>query len=114
MSTPANRKTIDRLRTFAEALDSNVVVTEKFTCKKVVLDLQPQPFSPEMVQKARSVLNVSQSLFAEFLGVSPSTIRDWEQGRYPPKNLACRFMEEIIRDPEYWTKRVQQSAKVIA
>lgn len=83
-------------------------VSEKFTCHKLALDLNPQPYSPELVKKTRKILTASQALFAQFLGVSPQTVRAWEQGVNTPRDSACRLMDEIRHDPEYWQARLQQ------
>ena len=85
---------------------------EKLTCRKVVLDLHPVPYSPETVIATRRMLKISQSVFAQFIGVKTSTIRAWEQGRNPPPDIACRFMDEIQRNPEYWRKRIATSIRV--
>ncbi|MEM7810897.1 MAG: helix-turn-helix domain-containing protein, partial [Planctomycetota bacterium] len=69
-------------------------------------------FTAKAVRTARSRLNVSQSLFADFLGVSVSTVQDWEQGRRSPKDIACRMMEEILTNPSYWKKRFRELATV--
>jgi DNA-binding transcriptional regulator YiaG len=53
-------------------------------------------------------LGASQTIFAQFLGVSPSAVQDWEQGLKPPHGAACRLMDEIRRDPNYWIRRLQE------
>ncbi len=67
-------------------------------------------YDSPLVIETRKVLNVSQVLFARFLGVSPKTVRSWEQNAGSPSPMACRFMDEIRRAPDYWAERLQESA----
>lgn len=102
---------IRRLREFTKALRSGKV--ERFTCRKIRLNLKPTEYSPKLVKQTRKILNVSQALFARFLGVSPKTVRAWEQGFSTPHDMACRFLDEIRRDPEHWRKRLLQSIEEV-
>lgn len=109
----ANRKLLNRLRAFTESLESETG-EQNFTCKKITLNLQPQPYSAERVKHARGLVKLSQALFADLVGVSVRTVQDWEQGRNTPDKSACRLMDEIIRDPAYWKNRVAESAEVLS
>jgi len=51
---------------------------------------------------------LSQALFAQFLGVSIATVQAWEQGVKAPAKMACRCMDEMLRDPAQWQRRVRQ------
>lgn len=84
-------------------------VCDKFTCNRVILNLQPRDYTPEMVKEIRRTLRMSQAIFAQFLGVSPSTIKSWEQGQNPVPGVACRFFDEINSEPERWRERVRES-----
>jgi len=81
------------------------------TIRTIVLDLEPTPYSPELVKETRKLMGVSQALFAQFLGVSKATVSSWEQGDNKPKEIACRFMDEIRFDPKHWKKRLLGSMK---
>ena len=105
------KKIIDRLERFTSDLERGVDVARTDTCRQIVLDLDPTEFTAERVLQSRKVLGLSQVLFAKFLGVSPKTVRAWEQGTNPPQGIACRVMDEILHDPEYWRKRVTQMAR---
>ena len=59
------------------------------------------------IKTTRKLLGISQSVFSELLGVSTSTVQDWEQGRRIPSNIACRFIEEIMYDIAYWRNRLK-------
>jgi putative transcriptional regulator len=97
-----------RLNEFADALESGEDLA-KFTCRKVVLNLAAQPYDPSLVKKTRAILSVSQGIFAKFLGVSVDTVQSWEGGINTPSDMACRFMDEIRHDPQYWRKRLMAS-----
>jgi putative transcriptional regulator len=101
---------VQGLSEFAEALEQGDV-GERFTCRKVVLDLRPEPYTPDMVRAARKKLSASQALFAKFLGVSLNTVRSWEQGLSTPSKLACRFMDEISCNPKYWFQRLMDATR---
>jgi putative transcriptional regulator len=101
-------KLIQGLESFADALENDEDLNERFTCHKVVLDLQPSPHNPELVKQTRKVLRVSQRLFAQFLGVSTKCVQSWEQGDTTPQPMACRFMDEIRHDPERWRNRFRE------
>jgi putative transcriptional regulator len=103
---------IEGLREFADSLEKKERITQKYNCRVVELDLRPTSYTPEIVRETRKLLEASQTVFAQFLGVSPNTVRAWEQGLNVPKDVACRFMDEIRRDPEYWRKRLRESAVV--
>jgi DNA-binding transcriptional regulator YiaG len=104
------RQMVERLKRFAEALEETDSIPKRFTCRTVKLNLEPTPYDPERVKKAREALAASQVIFAQFLGVSPSAVRDWEQGAKPPRGSACRIMDEILRDPKYWRARLLELA----
>jgi putative transcriptional regulator len=97
------------LQEFVEALEKKEPIAEKFTCRVVALDLQPTPHSPELVKEVRERLGASQSVFARFLGVSVKTVRSWEHGINTPSDMACRFMDEIRLNPDYWIRRLKQA-----
>lgn len=107
----AEERIIQGLEQFADALDKGQDVTQTFTCRKIVLDLEPASYSPELVKKTRAMLGMSQAMFAQFLGASRQAVQKWEQGRGKPEPIACRFMDEIRRNPEYWRERFLELAR---
>lgn len=111
MKNSVGGKIIEGLNEFTEVLEGNERIAEKFTCRKVMLDLLPVPYNPRTVKAIRKLLGVSQGVFAQFLGVSVKTVRAWEMGK-TPGDMACRFMDEIQRNPEYWRKRLRESVRV--
>jgi putative transcriptional regulator len=99
---------LEALSEFTDALKKGDVA-QRFTCRQIKLDLKPASYSPELVKTTRKLLKVSQTLFARFLGVSPKTVRSWEQGINTPSPMASRFMDEIRRSPDYWTERLREA-----
>jgi len=104
------RDLIGGLEEFRGALKGEAALGKRFTIRQIVLELAPQTYTPDLVRQTRGILNASQALFAQFLGVSPKTVRAWEAGK-EPSEMACRFMDEIRRDPAYWLKRWRQATR---
>ncbi len=105
---------IKGLQGFADTLKSGKSVTDRYTCKKVVVDLEPTTYGAREVLATRKLLGASQSVFAKFIGVSVKTVRAWEQGTNVPRDVACRFMDEIQMNPAHYQKRLNDSVKVKA
>lgn len=105
------QRTIDRLKRFSERLESEQPLSEFYSCRKVILEIEMEPYTAEMVKETRKLLGVSQPLFAKFLNVSVSTVQKWERGENLPEGAACRLMDEIRRDPAYWRKRFKSMVK---
>lgn len=99
---------LEALSEFTDALKKGEV-SKRFTCRQIKLDLRPTSYNPELVKTTRQLLKISQTLFAHFLGVSPKTVRSWEQGINRPSPMACRFMDEIRRFPRYWVERLKEA-----
>jgi DNA-binding transcriptional regulator YiaG len=105
-------RVLQRLQVFTKALEGDEKITDRFTCRQIELDLKPTHYTPDMVRAAREALGVSQAVFAKFLGVSLKTVCAWEQGTNPPKDIACRFMDEIRAKPLFWRKRLKEAMRV--
>lgn len=52
------------------------------------------------VQGIRRKLNLSQNEFASRFGISPGTLRDWEQGRKKPEGPARVLLMVIAKEPK--------------
>jgi len=98
---------LDALAEFTEALEKGEV-RQRLTCRQIKLNLIPTQYSPGLVKRTRKKLALSQYLFAKFIGVSPKTVRSWEQGVNTPHPLACRIMDEIRLHTEYWINRLRE------
>lgn len=53
-----------------------------------------------LVAKARANAGMSQEKFAALLGISPRTLRDWEQGRRSPSGAARTLLRIAASHPE--------------
>jgi putative transcriptional regulator len=96
---------------FVTDLKADVDIPAKYTCRRVVLGLEPRTYTADEIKATRGLLRVSQVLFAQFLGVSPKTVRAWERGK-TPSDMARRFMDEIQLNPDYWRKRLGEVAEI--
>lgn len=109
----AANEIVRSLDELSKALANGEKVTENFRCRKVVLDLQPVAYKANDVKGTRTLLRASQSIFAQLIGVKTATVSSWEQGRCTPSDMACRFMDEIQRNPDYWRGRLADSISVL-
>ena len=56
-------------------------------------------FRPADVRAVRAKLRATQSEFALLIGVSVSTLRNWEQGRRTPDGPALALLRVAARNP---------------
>ena len=101
---------IERLQEFVETLESGADIEKTFRCHRVEVDGESPPAAPQVVKQTRKMVGASQAAFAQFLGVSAQTLREWEQGANEPGDIAKRFMDEIRLNPDYWRGRLAQVA----
>jgi DNA-binding transcriptional regulator YiaG len=107
------KEVLGRLKRFTEkiqALNGPGELPDVLTVRQVKLDLRPRSFNAAEVKAIRDKLRVSQGVLADFLGVSVSTVQDWEQGLTVVQGPACRILEEMLRDIEAWRDRIHQQA----
>lgn len=57
-------------------------------------------FSPLDVKAIRANLRKSQSEFAQMIGVSVATLRNWEQGRRKPEGPARALLQVALHSPK--------------
>jgi len=103
---------IKGLQEFVTVLEKSEPLHQHFTCRNIRLDLEPTPYGGHRVKETRALLGASQAIFARFLDGSAKTIRAWEQGVNAPTDMACRFTDEIRRDPDHWIGRLRELAIV--
>src|SRR5271157_4886367 len=104
--TPKGAKIVAALERFRDAIEAGTPIEQRYTVRRVKLDLTPRTFGPDEVKGIRAMMGVSQPIFGQFLGVDVKTVRSWEQGRRVPSGMACRFLEEIQASPEHWRSRL--------
>jgi DNA-binding transcriptional regulator YiaG len=107
--SPLGAEMVAGLSAFCDALEAGEPITKRFTVRTVHLDLQPKPYSASDIKHVRKMLNASQALLARFLGVSVNAVRSWEQGTRTVPTIACRFLDEIVANPEVWKQRLSQA-----
>ena len=101
------KELVRRLGRFVSALEGTEDLTARFTCRTIKLNLQPKAYGAKEVKQVRRILGVSQAIFAQFIGVSRGAVRDWEQSIKPPNGAACRLLDEILHNPEYFKSRLR-------
>ena len=55
---------------------------------------------PESVAAIRAKLHLSQAKFATAFGISPATLRNWEQGRRQPSGAARVLLRVAAKHPK--------------
>ena len=113
--TVAKKKTVgqrlvESMREFTDALEKEDF--SQLTVRSAKLELNTNSYDSKLVKETRGILNVSQSIFAQFLGVSKQTISSWEQDEKKPNLIACRFMDEIRHNPKYWKQRLSNTVRI--
>jgi putative transcriptional regulator len=63
------------------------------------------------VQEIRKGYKLSQGKFASMLGISPGTLRNWEQGRRSPDGPARVLLQVAAKHPEAIWDVVQDETK---
>jgi len=63
------------------------------------------PVTVRGIIEVRDSLGVSQPIFAKILGVSPQSVKAWEQGSKSPPGTVRRLIDEMKRNPGYWRER---------
>jgi len=59
------------------------------------------------IREIRKRTELSQTVFAKLLNVSPSSVRQWEQGKRIPKGSAIVLLELLGRSPHLLDYRIR-------
>jgi putative transcriptional regulator len=108
-----DREVIEALSGLRDALRDRIPLETKYTVRQVVAVEPPPLLTPADVRRVRESLGLSQPVFADFLGTSPSTVRSWEQGQKRPSPMARRFLGLIAADPTYWSGRFRSIVRTL-
>lgn len=74
----------------------------KVKAKKTTMAILPlETFTPEEIKKIRVEADMTQALFAKYLGVSVKTVEAWEAGRNHPEGAACRMLALTRENPSF-------------
>jgi len=68
-------------------------------------------FQPEEVRAIRDKLHKSQAEFARMIGVSVSTLQNWEQGRRQPEGPARALLVVASKAPEVVAKALADATR---
>jgi DNA-binding transcriptional regulator YiaG len=90
-----DQSAIDNMKDFLDAADRG----EPITARRVKLNLEPRDYTCEEVKLTRERLRLSQSVFAQLLGVSNKTVEVWESRDNAAPGPVCRLLEEININP---------------
>ena len=74
----------------------------------------PEPATVQDAKAARKALKLSQPAFAQALGVSPATVRSWEQGQRRPDGVASLVLKAVKTSPKLLHALLKASKRVIA
>lgn len=65
--------------------------------------------APYKIKNIRQKTHVSQSVFAKLLNVSPSSIRQWEQGKRKPTGSTKVLLEILDKEPHVLDYRMKSN-----
>jgi len=89
-------------------------VGKKYTVRRVKrMEFDHPEMNPADVVSIRQSLSASQAVFGRMIGVSPGTIRAWEQGRKTPSPLARCFLAEVKRNRAYWQGQLRRAERKV-
>ena len=74
---------------------NEAVAIEKGEIKghKTIYRIEPaKEYTRTQIKKIRNATGMTQSVFAEYMGVSPKTVEAWERGTNHPTGSACRLL----------------------
>ncbi|HML38383.1 MAG TPA: helix-turn-helix domain-containing protein [Bacillota bacterium] len=65
------------------------------------MSIEPlRTYNAEEIKRIRNDLDMTQTFFAGFMGVSPKTVEAWESGRNMPDGPARRILSMVQMDPK--------------
>jgi len=102
-----NRKTVLGQQIIAglqDALDFEKGQRKGLRTTLVHAPKEPPRWKPKAIATLRHKLNISQPVFAAFLGVSVATVRAWEQGLKVPGGSASRLLQILAMNPGVFQK----------
>ena len=74
----------------------------KLRLKTTTIEIAPLPiYDAKAVKTLRLSLGLSQTVFAQVLGVAKKTVEAWESGRNVPNGAARRFLEVLRNDRSF-------------
>lgn len=98
---------ISDLKEMTTALKSGAPLKEKYTVRNVGIVPGPSEYDSADIRKLRDRVGVSQTVFAQMLGISAALVRAWENGQREPAPIARRLLDLIRADPARWRTMVR-------
>ncbi|MDX2080390.1 MAG: helix-turn-helix domain-containing protein [Terrimicrobiaceae bacterium] len=86
----------------AENLSSALGGCEKVTLRHFHVPPKTE-IQPKEIAAIRRQLNVSQAVFAAYLGVRPASVMSWEYGTRRPSGAALKLLSIVSRNPSLLT-----------
>jgi putative transcriptional regulator len=80
----------------------NSGIKTSFTSKELNslgVNIPDVQLSTSQIKEIREQMNLSQTVFAKLLNVSPSSIRQWEQGKRQPTGATQVLLELLKKTP---------------
>lgn len=97
------------MRELEQMLDQGKSPAEVFTVRTIEIPA-PHPYRAAQIRKLRNSLGVSQTVFAQLLGVSSILVKSWERGVREPNLMARRLLDTIKADPSRWLATIKDVA----
>lgn len=96
--------------TVQELIKNNVKTsfTEK-ELKALGIKIPEVKINANDIKKIRNKLKLSQSVFAKVLNVSPSSVKQWEQGKRTPSGSTKVLLELLKENPEILNYRIEST-----
>jgi putative transcriptional regulator len=76
--------------------------------KELGIKIKDVQIESEKIQRIRKKTHFSQTVFARLLNVSPSSVRQWEQGKRKPTGSTKVLLEILDKTPTILNYRITQ------
>ena len=64
--------------------------------KRTFYKIEPvKKYDNQQIRSIRNSVNMTQSLFADYMGVSQKTVEAWDNGKNHPTGSACRLISTL-------------------
>ena len=78
----------------------------KRDCNELGIEFSEISMTAEEIKAIRKKSKLSQAVFAELLNVSPSSVRQWEQGKRTPTGSTKVLLELVQKHPHILDYRI--------
>ena len=98
--------------TVKDLIDSGIKTsfTEK-ELKEFGIHIPVVEINAQEIREIREKTNLSQTVFAKVLNVSPSSVRQWEQGKRKPTGSTKVLLELLQKKPTILNYRISNNQK---